>query len=242
MIALDLYNNSVARAILKEAIAELHQLKINREPGFLIHKDSLQLLRNLNDELSACNSVSVLTKFNNDRQNQSILVQRHLSARVSNDFYVKLLKSPSAIANALKKTTRENILKDYEKINAVKVDVIQRWEEARQEQKKIETEEKRQWLATEFNRLNNLVNGVQLCRQKTSLFHAVKIKRLQQQIEHWKRSLVSESEAMTTEIKEGELLLENALRESIDIEEDLKNRQAVIDDFNAEPEPEIEVN
>lgn len=241
MIALDLYNNALTRAILKEAIAELHQLKINREPGCLIHKNSLQLLRNLNDELTACNSVSVLTRFNIDRQNQSILVQRHLSARVSNDFYVELLKSPCAIANALKKTTRENILKDYEKINAVKVDVVQRWEEARQEQKKIETEEKSQWLATEFDRLNSLVNGVQFCRQKTSLFHAEKIKRFQQQIEYWKQSLVSESEAMTTEIKEGELLLEKATQESIDIEEELKNRQAVIDDFNSEPEPEIEV-
>lgn len=240
MVALDLYKNAFTRAILNEAVAEMNQLKINGEPISLIHKDLLQMLRKLNDELSARNSVSVLTRYNNDRQNQSILVQRHLSTRISNDFYLNLLKNPTAVANASKKTTRENILEDYVKINAIKVGVIQRWEEARQEQKKIETEERTESLAMEIDLLNNLVNRVQLCRQKTNLCHANKIKRLQQQIDHWKRSLVSECEKMTTEIREGELRLEHAKQESIDMEEMLKNRQIVIDDFNAEPKPEME--
>lgn len=240
MTALDLYNNAFTRAILTEAVAELNQLKITREPNCVIHKDLLQMLLKLNDDLYAFNSVSVLTRYNNDRQNQSILVQRHLGSRISNDFYVNLLKSPTAIANALKKTTRENILKDFVKINAVKVDVMQRWEEARQEQKKIRVEEITQCGAMEIVRLNYLVNGVQLCRQKTNLCNADKIKRLQQQIDHWKRSLVNEFETMTTEIKEGELMLEYTIQESIKIEEMLKNRQAVIDDYNAEPEPDVE--
>lgn len=234
MFALDLYNNIFARAILKEAIAGLTQLEIKKAPSCIVHEDLLQMLRKLDDDLYTFNKTSILTKFNTDRKNQSILVQRHLSARISNDFYVKLLTNTDAIANALKTTTLENILEDFLKINAVKVDVTQRWEEARQEQKKIEVDERMQILKMEIDRLNELIDGVQQSRQKVNSFHSSKLLRLKQQIDHWKSMLKEELVDMATEIKERELLLEEAVQQSHDIENTIKERQTVIDNFKDE--------
>lgn len=234
MFALDLYNNTFARAILKEAVAELTQLEIRTAPSCIVLEDLLRMLRKLDEELYAFNSTSVLTKFNIDRRNQSILVQRHLSVRISNDFYVKLLANTDAIANALKSTTLENILEDFEKINAVKVVVTQRWEESRQEQKEIEVDERMQFLAKEIDRRNELIDGVQQCRQKVNSFHNSKLLKLKQQIDHWKYMLRKELEDMAKEIKERQLLLEEAVKQSHDIEKMTKERQEVIDNFNDE--------
>lgn len=238
MFALDLYNNTFARAILKEAVAELTQLEIRTAPSCIVLEDLLRMLRKLDDDLYAFNSTSVLTKFNIDRRNQSILVQRHLSVRISNDFYVKLLANTDAIANALKSTTLENILEDFEKINAVKVVVTQRWEESRQEQKEIEVDERMQFLAKEIDRRNELIDGVQQCRQKVNSFHNSKLLKLKQQIDHWKYMLREELEDMAKEIKERQLLLEEAVKQSHDIEKMTKERQEVIDNFNDEQKNE----
>lgn len=238
MFALDLYNNTFARAILKEAVAELTQLEIRTAPSCIVLEDLLRMLRKLDDDLYAFNSTSVLTKFNIDRRNQSILVQRHLSVRISNDFYVKLLANTDAIANALKSTTLENILEDFEKINAVKVVVTQRWEESRQEQKEIEVDERMQFLAKEIDRRNELIDGVQQCRQKVNSFHNSKLLKLKQQIDHWKYMLREELEDMAKEIKERQLLLEEAVKQSHDIEKMTKERQDVIDNFNDEQKNE----
>lgn len=238
MFALDLYNNTFARAILKEAVAELTQLEIRTAPSCIVLEDLLRMLRKLDEELYAFNSTSVLTKFNIDRRNQSILVQRHLSVRISNDFYVKLLANTDAIANALKSTTLENILEDFEKINAVKVVVTQRWEESRQEQKEIEVDERMQFLAKEIDRRNELIDGVQQCRQKVNSFHNSKLLKLKQQIDHWKYMLREELEDMAKEIKERQLLLEEAVKQSHDIEKMTKERQEVIDNFNDEQKNE----
>lgn len=236
MLALDLYNNTLIRAILEEAVAELTELQMASEPSCLVHGDLLQMLRKLNDDLHASNSVSILTKFNFDRRNQSILVQRHLNERISNDFYVKLLTNVKAVAKAMKSTTEVNIRNDFVKMNAVKVDVMQLWEEARQEQKKTEVDKRTQCLAMEVERLTNLVNDIQLCREKTNSFHSNKIQRLKQQIDHWNRSLKEEYGKIAKEIKDGELLLEHAIKLAADTEEMIDKRQEIIDNFNREVE------
>lgn len=232
MINLDLYNNTFARAILREAFAQISSLKINRKPSCLIHKDLLEMVHNLNDELYAFNTITIMTNFNNDRQNQSIIVQHHLGKRISNDFYVKLLTGRNAIANALKTTTHENILMDYVKINNDKIDVIQRWEEAREEQKKIKVDEKAEFLTMEIDRFNNLLNGFQLCRQNANLFNRKKLVKLTHQIDHWKQLLAEKLKKMTNEIEHGEMLLQNEIQKSNDLEEIMKERQEIIDDFN----------
>lgn len=236
MHALDAYNNILGRVILDEAVAELNQLKINSEPNCFIHNDLLQVLQKLSDELYASNSISTLTRFNNDKHNQSILVQRHLSARISTDFYAKLLTDTNAIETALKKTTHENIIGDYVKINAVKLIVTQHWQETRQEQKKIQVDERTECLAMEIDRLNNLIDGVRLCREATKSFHNKKVLRLKHQIDHWKCLLRKDFEKLGTEIEEGKLMLEKAIKHSVDIADMIGKRQEIIDNFNAEQE------
>lgn len=236
MLALDLYTNALIRAILAEAVAELSQLQMTSEPSCLAHRDLLQMLRKLNEELHASNSVSTLIKFNCDRRNRSILVQRHLNERISNDLYVKLLTNVKAVAKAMKSTTEVDIRNDFVKINAVKVDVMRRWEEARQEQKKTEVDKRTRCVTMEVERLTNLVNGIQLCREKTNSFHNNKMQRLKQQINHWNRSLQEEYGKIANEIKDGELLLENAIKQAADTEDLIDKRQEIIENFHRDRE------
>lgn len=227
--------------LLREAVTELTRLKIYSEPCALIQADILRMLQKLTDDLYASNSMAALATFNEDRQNQSILVKLHLSARISSDFYAKLLINAEEIANVLKTSTHESIVTDYLTINSVKMDVIQRWEEARQEQKKIVVDGKTKCLAMEIDRLNNVANGVHRCRQKVDFFHVNKIKTLKHQIDHWKCLRKKEFDELNSQISEGEYQLENLIKQTIEIDVMIETRQKVINNFNSIHEIEKEI-
>lgn len=233
MFVLDLYKNTLARELLDEASVELNRLRSNSQAFTLARNDLLQMIRNLKDELFESNSIATLTKFNIDRQNQSILVQRHLGARITNEFYEELTPHTDIIWNTLKRTTLENIVKDYEKINAARVDLTRRWEKARQEQMQLRVEGDVGRLQAEVDRLNKSINQVQLSRQKIRAFHNNRATKLKHQTNVRKSTIGKEIDELRAEILENESLLQRRIEEEIEIRDTIRSRQEHIDKFNA---------